>query len=87
MGANLERKLRAFVEMQNRLIAPGQKLYDSKTLPPEMWTQMLSGQAPVMQGLMDAYLEQGKAMFDKEQAQMQLPATLFPGVPGFPPKR
>jgi polyhydroxyalkanoate synthesis regulator protein len=40
-----------------------------------------------MQGLMDAYLEQGKAMFEKKQAQMQLPATLFPGVPGFPPKR
>jgi polyhydroxyalkanoate synthesis repressor PhaR len=87
MGAYLERNLQAFVEMQNRLIAPGQALYDSKTLTPEMWTQMLSGQAPVMQGLMDAYVEQSKAMFEKMQSQMQLPATLFPGVPGFPQKR
>jgi polyhydroxyalkanoate synthesis regulator protein len=40
-----------------------------------------------MQGLMDAYLEQSKAMFEKMQAQMQIPSTLFPGMPGFPPKR
>jgi polyhydroxyalkanoate synthesis repressor PhaR len=87
MGEYLERNLQAFVEIQNRLIVPGQAMYDSKSLTPEMWTQLLSGQAPVMQNMMDAYLEQSKAMFEKMQAQMQIPATLFPGVPGFPPKR
>jgi polyhydroxyalkanoate synthesis repressor PhaR len=87
MGQVLERNLQAFAEFQNRLIAPGQTLFDGKTPTPEMWTQLLRVQAPAMQGLMDAYLEQSKAMFEKMQAQMQIPSTLFPGMPGFPPKR
>ena len=87
MGQYLEKNLQAFVEIQNQLVSPGQTLYDSKSLTPEMWTQLLGGQAPVMQNQMGAYLEQSKTLFEKMQAQMQLPATLFPGVPGFPPKR
>ncbi len=87
MGQYLEKNLLAFVEIQNQMLAPGQALYDTKSLTPEMWTQLLSGQAPLMQNLMGAYLEQSKTLFEKMQAQMQLPGSLFPGVAGFPPKR
>ena len=56
---------------------------------PELWAKFLSGQAPVVQGLMGNYLEQSKNMFLQMQEQMAKQAeTLFPGVPGFtPPKR
>ncbi len=87
MGAYLEKNLQAFADIQSKMMVPGQGLYDPKTVSPEMWTQLLSGQAPLMHSLMGNYLEQSKTMFEKMQEQMQLPASLFPGVPGFPPKR
>ena len=64
-------------------------MYDPKVVSPELWTQFLAGQAPVVQGLMGNYLEQSKTMFEKMQEQFtQQAETLFPGVPGFmPPKR
>jgi polyhydroxyalkanoate synthesis repressor PhaR len=87
MGAYLEKNLQAFADIQGKMMVPGQGLYDPKTVSPEMWTQLLSGQAPLMHSLMGSYLEQSKTMFEKMQEQMQLPGSLFPGVPGFPPKR
>jgi polyhydroxyalkanoate synthesis repressor PhaR len=87
MGAYLEKNLQAFADIQSKMMVPGQGLYDPKTVSPEMWTQLLSGQAPLMHSLMGSYLEQSKTMFEKMQEQMQLPTSLFPGVPGFPPKR
>jgi polyhydroxyalkanoate synthesis repressor PhaR len=87
MGAYLEKNLQAFTEFQSQMVAPGGGLFDPKSVTPEMWTQLLSGQAPMMQNLMGSYLEQSKSMFEKLQEQMQLPGSLFPGVPGFPPKR
>jgi polyhydroxyalkanoate synthesis repressor PhaR len=87
MGAYLEKNLQAFADIQGKMMVPGQGLYDPKSVSPEMWTQLLSGQAPLMHSLMGSYLEQSKTMFEKMQEQMQLPASLFPGVPGFPTKR
>jgi len=58
-------------------------------MSPELWTQFLNGQAPVVQGLMGNYLEQSKQMFVQMQEQMAKQAeTLFPGLPGIgsPPK-
>jgi polyhydroxyalkanoate synthesis regulator protein len=49
-----------------------------------MWTQMLSVQAPWMQGLMGNYIEQSKNLFEQMQEQMAKQAgSLFPGMPGF----
>ena len=46
----------------------------------------MSGQAPMMQGLMGNYLEQSKNLFMQMQEQMQKQAGgLIPGFPGFPP--
>lgn len=85
MGAYLEKNLQTFVEMQNRLADQAKGLYDPKNFTPEMWTQFLSGQAPMMQGLMGNYLEQSKNLFVQMQKQMlEQTGSMFPG---FPPKK
>jgi polyhydroxyalkanoate synthesis regulator protein len=54
-----------------------------KAFSPEMWTQFMNGQAPVMQGLMGSYLEQSKNLFVQMQEQLQKQAgTLFTGTTG-----
>jgi polyhydroxyalkanoate synthesis repressor PhaR len=83
MGTMLEKNLAAFAELQGQLLAQSKGLYDPKALSPEMWTQFLSGQAPVLQNLMASYVESSRAMFEK----MQGAAPLFPGMPGFSPTR
>jgi polyhydroxyalkanoate synthesis repressor PhaR len=88
MGSYLEKNLQTFTEIQGRLADPALGLYDTAAHTPELWTQFLNGQAPAVQGLMSTYLEQSKSMFTQMQEQMAKQAgTLFPGVPGFPPKR
>jgi polyhydroxyalkanoate synthesis repressor PhaR len=81
MGSYLEKNMQTFVELQRRFAEQSKGLYDPKTLTPETWAQFISGQAPLMQGLMGNYLEQSKALFDQMQ-QLQS-GTLFPGVAGF----
>jgi polyhydroxyalkanoate synthesis repressor PhaR len=84
MGVYLEKNMQAFVDLQRRLSEQAQGMFDAKTFTPEAWSQMLSGQAPMMQGLMGNYLEQSKNLFQQMQEQMQKQAgTLFPGMPGF----
>ena len=86
MGSYLETNLQSFVDMQTRLAEQSKGLYDPKTLTPETWAQFISGQAPMMQGLMGNYLEQSKTLFAQMQEQMQA-GVLFPGMPGLSPKR
>lgn len=86
MGSYLEKNLQTFVEMQARLADQARGLYDPKAFTPEMWSQFMSGQAPMMQGLMGNYLEQSKNLFVQMQEQMQKQAGgLFPGFPPPPP--
>ena len=82
MGTYLEKNMQAFTEMQARLTE------QAKTLSPEMWTQFMQGQTPVVHGWMGNYFEQSQSMFRQMQEQMSKQAeTLFPGMPGFrPPK-
>jgi polyhydroxyalkanoate synthesis repressor PhaR len=89
MGSYLEKNLQTFTDIQSKLAEQSKGLYDPKVMSPELWTQFLNGQAPVVQGLMGNYLEQSKQMFVQMQEQMAKQAeTLFPVVPGFtPPKR
>ena len=85
MGAYLEKNLQTFVELQQRFAEQSKGLYDAKGFTPELWTQFLNGQAPMMQGLMGSYLEQSKNLFVQMQEQMSKQAgSLFPGMPGFP---
>lgn len=89
MGSYLEKNLQTFTDIQKRLADQSKGLYDANMMNPEMWTQLLNGQAPAMQNLMGNYLEQSKQMFTQMQEQMAKQAeTLFPGMPGFGnPKR
>ena len=86
MGNYLERNLQALVDMQTRLTEQTKGLYDPKSFTPETWAQFISGQAPMMQGLVGSYLEQSKTLFAQMQEQMQA-GVLFPGMPGFGVKR
>ncbi len=83
MGAYLEKNLQTFTEMQAKFAEQSKGLAFS----PELWTSFLSGQSPVMQGLMGGYMEQGKQLFEQMQEQMKSAGALFPGMPGFPPKK
>ncbi|WP_284618860.1 polyhydroxyalkanoate synthesis repressor PhaR [Aquabacterium humicola] len=85
MGTMLEKNLQSFVDMQGRFAEQTKGLYEGKNFTPEAWAQFITGQAPMMQGLMGNYLEQSKSLFEQMQEQMKA----FPGLPGFPggPKR
>ena len=89
MGSYLEKNLQTFTDIQSRLAEQSKGVLDPTILNPELWTQLLNGQAPAVQGLMGNYLEQSRNMFLQMQEQMTKQAeTLFPGMPGFvPPKR
>ena len=90
MGSYLEKNLQTFVDLLGRFADQSKGLYDPKSFTPEMWSQFMTGQAPLMQGLMGNYLEQSKNLFvqmqEKVQEQMQAGA-LFPGMPGLMPKK
>ncbi|HPH13860.1 MAG TPA: polyhydroxyalkanoate synthesis repressor PhaR [Burkholderiaceae bacterium] len=64
MGGYLEKNLLTLVELQSKL---GDQ---SKAWTPEMWTQFMGMQAPIMQGLMGNNLEQSKSLFAQMQEQM-----------------
>ena len=89
MGSYLEKNLQTFTEIQARLAEQSKGLLDPGAQTPEMWSQFLNGQAPVVQNLMGNYLDQSRKMFVQMQEQMAKQAgALFPGMPGFkPPKR
>ena len=80
MGTMLEKNLQAFAELQGRLLEQSRGLYDPKHLTPEVWTQFMSGQAPMLQNLMTGYLEQSRSLVEQLQRNA---GGLFPGMPGF----
>ena len=90
MGTYLEKNLQTFTEIQARLAEQSKGLVDPKLQSPELWNQYLTGQAPMVQGLMGNYIEQSRQVFLKMQEQMTKQAsTIFPGLPTLktPPKR
>ena len=86
MGTYLEKNIQTFAEMQRRLAEQSKGLYDTKAFSPELWTQFMNGQAPLMQGLMGNYLEQSKNLFVEMQKKMaeQAEQLLPQGFAGFP---
>ena len=71
MGLYLEKNIQAFIDIQDKMKEQSKHLYDGKGFGPELWTQFLAGQAPVMQSMMGNYMEQSKNMFMQLQDQMQ----------------
>jgi polyhydroxyalkanoate synthesis repressor PhaR len=71
MGAYLEKNIQAFIEIQAKLKEQSKAFYDGKGFGPEMWTQFINGQAPMIQTMMGNYIEQSKNLFMQMQDQMQ----------------
>ena len=66
MGTYLEKNLQSFIDFNNGLLSGAQPA--AVQSPQEAWTQFVSMQAPVMQGLMTSYLDQSGQMLAKMQA-------------------
>jgi polyhydroxyalkanoate synthesis repressor PhaR len=71
MGTYLEKNIQAFIDIQEKMKEQSKQLYDGKVFGPEVWSQFLAGQAPMMQSMMGNYMEQSKNMFMQMQEQMQ----------------
>lgn len=71
MGTYLEKNIQAFIDIQNKLADQSKNLYESNAMNPEVWSQFMNMQAPMMQGMMSSYIEQSKNMFVQMQEQMQ----------------
>jgi len=88
MGTYLEKNIQAFIDIQQKMkeqLGDPTRLYDGKGFGPELWTQFLQGQAPMMQSMMGSYMEQSKNMFMQMQEQMQNQTrTMFSGTFPFP---
>ncbi len=65
MGGYLEKNIQSLMDVQTRF---GEQ---SKGLSPEMWSQVVTMQSPVLQALMGGNLEQSKSMLATMQEQMQ----------------
>jgi polyhydroxyalkanoate synthesis repressor PhaR len=87
MGAYLEKTMQAFVEIQANVADQTKTMGDGKMASPELWTQFMSMQAPMVQSMMGQYVDQSKNMFVQMQEQMQNQTrNMFQGFPGaFPP--
>jgi len=88
MGSYLEKNIQAFIDIQNKLAENSKGFYEGKPFSPEMWTQFMNVQGPMMQGMMSNYIEQSKSLFLQMQEQMQSQAKNmfgnfnFTGTPG-----
>jgi polyhydroxyalkanoate synthesis repressor PhaR len=84
MGAYLEKTMQAFLEIQSKFHEQSRSYYEGNALPtnPELWTQFMQVQAPMVQGMMSHYIDQSKQMFVQMQEQMQHQArSMWPGFP------
>jgi polyhydroxyalkanoate synthesis repressor PhaR len=87
MGAYLEKNIQAFIDIQNKLTEQSKGLYDGGPLNADMWSQFMTMQAPMMQGMMTSYIEQSKNLFVQMQEQMQTRTkSMFGAFPFVPPK-
>ena len=65
MGGYLEKNIQQLLDVQAKFAE------QSKGLSPEMWTQFMTLQSPVLQGVLGGSLDQSKNMFERMQEQMQ----------------
>ncbi len=84
MGQYLEKNIQAFIDIQAKMQEQSKVFYDGKGFGPEMWTQFINGQAPMIQTMMGSYIEQSKNLFLQMQEKMQTQTrSMFGGA--FPP--
>lgn len=90
MGSYLEKNIQAFIDIQGKLQEQSKQFYDTNRIGPEVWTQFVNMQSPMIQSMMSNYIEQSKNLFVQMQDNMQNQArSMFTGFPGagfpFPP--
>ncbi len=86
MGSYLEKNVQAFTDIQKKLAESSMGVYEGKPLSPEMWTQFMNIQGPMMQGMMNSYIDQSKNLFVQMQEQMQTQTRNLFGAFPFGPK-
>ena len=85
MGSYLEKNIQAFMEIQDRMADQSKGVYGANQLSPENWAQFMNVQTPMVQNMMNSYVEQSKTLFTQMQDKMQEQTrSMFPGF-GFPP--
>ena len=52
MGSYLEKNVQAFIDIQKKLQEQSQAFYSTNKIGPEMWTQYVNMQAPMVQSMM-----------------------------------
>jgi polyhydroxyalkanoate synthesis repressor PhaR len=84
MNGYLEKAVAAFIEIQGTMMGQSPESYksDSGATPnPEMWSQFLSMQTPMIQTMMTNYIEQSKNLFEQMQEQVeQNTRNMFDGL-------
>ena len=86
MGSYLEKNVQAFTDIQHKFTGTSAGSFEGKPFSPEMWTQFMSVQGPMMQGMMTNYIEQSKTLFIQMQEQMQSQTkNMFGTFPFVPP--
>jgi polyhydroxyalkanoate synthesis repressor PhaR len=90
MGSYLEKNVQAFTDIQHKFTGTSAGTFEGKPFSPEMWTQFMNVQGPMMQGMMNNYVDQSKSLFVQLQEQMENQSKsifgTFPFVPGDKPK-
>ncbi|MBC7405594.1 MAG: polyhydroxyalkanoate synthesis repressor PhaR [Cytophaga sp.] len=81
MGSYLEKNIQAFIDIQNKLTENSNGTCEGKSFSPEMWTQFMNVQGPMMQGMMGNYIDQSKNLFVQMQEQMQSQSKNMFGFP------
>jgi len=80
MGSYLEKNVQALVDIQNKLQEQSKAFYDSNKVGPEVWSQFVNMQAPMLQSMMSSYIEQSKDLFMQMQENMSKQArSMFTG--------
>jgi polyhydroxyalkanoate synthesis repressor PhaR len=82
MGSYLEKNVQAFTDIQRKFTGTAAGGLDGKPFSPEMWTQFMNVQGPMMQGMMNNYIDQSKSQMQEQmQSQSKNLFGTFPFVP------
>ena len=85
MGSYLEKNVQAFTDIQHKFTGNSAGTFEGQPFSPEMWTQFMNVQGPMMQGMMNNYIDQSKSLFVQMQEQMQSQSkNLFGAFPFVP---
>jgi polyhydroxyalkanoate synthesis regulator protein len=71
MGTFLEKNIMAFMEIQERMAEQSKGMYGGTQFGPETWAQFMNIQTPMLQNMMNSYIDQSKNLFVQMQDQMQ----------------